>query len=41
MGIVEKVDDPTRVIISYGVSDCLSRIIEVSKDEIVFELWPR
>jgi hypothetical protein len=40
MGMVEKVDDPSRVLISYGVSDCMSRIIEISKSEIQARLWP-
>ncbi|KAG7365840.1 hypothetical protein IV203_028510 [Nitzschia inconspicua] len=30
----------SRVLISYGVSDCLSHIIEISKDEIRERLWP-
>jgi hypothetical protein len=25
MSVIDKVDDPTRVIISYGVNDCLTR----------------
>jgi hypothetical protein len=40
MGMVAKVNDPSKVLVSYGVSDCLSRIIEISKKEIQSMLWP-
>jgi hypothetical protein len=40
MGMVEKVDDKDSVLISYGVSDCLSRIVEIRKDDIHAVLWP-
>jgi hypothetical protein len=39
MGIVDKVGDDSKVIISYGVSDCLSRFAEVDKADIVKMLW--
>ena len=44
-GIIDKVsiagaeDSTKRVIISYGISDCLSRFIEVDKTEIAKLLW--
>ena len=44
-GIIEKVsiagaeDSSKRIIISYGISDCLSRFIEVDKTEIAKLLW--
>jgi len=34
-GMTEKVDDPTRVILSYGINDCTGRIVEIDKSEIV------
>lgn len=40
MGLVEKVGDPSSALLSYGVSDCLSRVIEVAKDEIQTVIWP-
>ena len=39
-GIVEKVGDPNRVIIAYGVSDCSPRFIEVSKEDLSRMLFP-
>lgn len=33
-GIAEKIEDPTKVIIAYGASDCASWFIEVSKKQI-------
>jgi hypothetical protein len=39
MGIVDKFGDDSKVIISYGVSDCLSRFAEVDKADIVKMLW--
>jgi hypothetical protein len=31
---VEKADDPSRIIIAYGVNDCAPRFVEVEKTEI-------
>ena len=33
-GMVEKANDPSRVIIAYGVNDCTGRFVEVSKASI-------
>ncbi|KAL3911420.1 MAG: hypothetical protein SGILL_007288 [Bacillariaceae sp.] len=50
MGLIDKIVDDENdhgntthsdsVLISYGVSDCLSRIVEVSKADIHAMLWP-
>jgi hypothetical protein len=41
MGIVDKVgEEDSRVILSYGVSDCLSRVVEIDKSDISTMLWP-
>jgi len=40
LSILDKVDDPSTVIISYGVSDCLSRMVEMSKHDIASILFP-
>jgi hypothetical protein len=48
LSIVDKVtddandddDDDEAVIVSYGVSDCVSRFVELSKREIATMLWP-
>ena len=41
LSILDKVDDVNNtVIVSYGVSDCLSRFVELSKHEIADMLWP-
>ncbi|CAB9508196.1 Inherit from COG: Hemolysin-type calcium-binding [Seminavis robusta] len=34
-GMVEKADDPSRLIIAYGVNDCTSWFVEVSKAEVI------
>lgn len=34
-GMTEKVDDPTKVIIAYGVADCTGWFVEVEKAEVV------
>lgn len=34
-GLTEKADDPTKLIIAYGVNDCTSWFVEVDKAEIV------
>ena len=33
-GMVEKADDPSRMIVAYGVNDCVPRMIEISKDDV-------
>jgi len=38
-GMTEKDDDESKIIIAYGVMDCLSRFVEVDKSEIVEMLW--
>lgn len=37
--IVEKADDPSSVVIGYGINDCTARLIEVSKGEIARMLF--
>jgi len=32
--IVEKADDPSNVVIGYGINDCTARLLEVSKRDI-------
>jgi hypothetical protein len=39
LSIIEKAGDDSKVIISYGVSDCLSRFVEVDKFAIARMLW--
>jgi hypothetical protein len=39
MGMVDKVGEDSRVILSYGVSDCLARLVEIDKSEIARLLW--
>jgi hypothetical protein len=34
-GITEKVGNPSKVIIGYGINDCISRFVEVDKSELV------
>ena len=38
-GMTTKYGDDSKVIISYGINDCLSRFVEVSKFEIARMLW--
>jgi hypothetical protein len=38
-GMVEKADDPSKVIISYGINDCVPRMIVVDKAEIIQMLF--
>ncbi|KAL7532299.1 hypothetical protein ACHAXR_004549 [Thalassiosira sp. AJA248-18] len=38
--IIEKVDDPSSVVIGYGMNDCTARLVEVSKKEIARLLFP-
>jgi hypothetical protein len=40
MGVVEAFDDPSKVIISYGMNDCAPRIVKVDKSELVQMLFP-
>ena len=37
--LIDKAGDPSKVIIAYGVSDCLSRFVEMDKAEIANLLW--
>lgn len=39
--IVEKADDPSRVVIGYGLNDCTARLIEVPKKEVARLLFSR
>jgi hypothetical protein len=38
--LVEKVGDPSKAVIGYGLNDCTSRLVEVSKQEIASLLFP-
>jgi len=38
--IIEKVDDPSSVVIGYGMNDCTARLVEVTKKEIARLLFP-
>ncbi|KAL9185668.1 hypothetical protein ACHAXT_003445 [Thalassiosira profunda] len=38
--IIEKADDPSSVVIGYGLNDCTARIVEVEKKEIARLLFP-
>jgi hypothetical protein len=40
MGMIETVDDPNTVLISYGMNDCGARVAKVSKTEISRMLFP-
>ncbi len=37
--MVEKADDPSKVIISYGINDCVPRMIVVDNAEIIQMLF--
>lgn len=37
--IIEKVGDDSRVIVSYGVNDCVPRFLELSKQDLVIHLF--
>ena len=34
-----KYNDESKVVISYGINDCLSRFVEIDKSEIIRMLW--
>jgi len=38
--LVEKVGDPSKVVIGYGLNDCTARLVDVSKQEIASLLFP-
>jgi hypothetical protein len=33
-GMTEKVDDPSKVIVSFGINDCASRLVEIEEREL-------
>jgi hypothetical protein len=33
-GMVEKADDPTKLIVSYGINDCVPRLVVIAKDDV-------
>ena len=37
--IIDKADDDSRVIVPYGVNDCVPRFVEVSKQDLVLHLF--
>jgi hypothetical protein len=39
-GIVEKADDPTQIIVAYGINDCVPRMVQVAKFDILRMLFP-
>jgi hypothetical protein len=32
--MVEKADDPTKLIVSYGINDCVPRLVVIAKDDV-------
>jgi hypothetical protein len=38
-GMIEKVDDPSKVILSYGINDCVPRMVVIAKTEIMQMLF--
>jgi hypothetical protein len=38
-GMVEKADDPTKVIVAYGVNDCVPRMVTIDKSDILRMLF--
>ena len=38
--LVEKVDETDTIVIGYGLNDCTSRLVEVSKQEVSRLLFP-
>ena len=40
-GMVEKADDPSKVIVTYGINDCVPRMVVISKLSISEMLFPR
>ena len=38
-GITDKADDPDRVIVSYGVNDCVPRMVELDKRDLAHHLF--
>lgn len=39
-GMIEKADDPSQLLIGYGVNDCAPRIVQVDKDYVMMLLFP-
>ena len=39
-GMSERANDPSKVLIAYGLNDCVSRVIEIEKEAIVEALFP-
>jgi hypothetical protein len=39
-GITDKAGDPSKIVLAYGVHDCLSRFIVIDKKDIAAMLWP-
>ncbi len=38
-GMTEKVGDPSRIIVAYGVNDCVPRFVELSKRHVMMHLF--
>jgi hypothetical protein len=38
-GMVQKADDPTQVIVAYGINDCVPRVVQVAFDDILRMLF--
>jgi hypothetical protein len=38
-GMVEKFDDPSQIILAYGINDCAPRMVQVAKSDIVSMLF--
>ena len=39
LGMVDKYNDDDKIVVSYGVGDCLSRFVELDKADIAKLLW--
>ena len=39
-GIIEAIDNPQKLIISYGMNDCVPRIVKVDRREMIRMLFP-
>jgi hypothetical protein len=38
-GTVAKADDPTQVIVAYGINDCVPRMVQVAVEDILSMLF--
>jgi hypothetical protein len=40
-GMVKKADDPSQIIVAYGINDCVPRMVQVAIDDILRMLFPQ